>query len=241
MTMKVLANTKLTTMTMTRTKVPLSSPWLLHQLTRCHRKHCVLCNSWKRRRPAAPRCIARREFNRAECTETLATTAACAHINPTPSADRSLGASNCQRHVAARAKLLRQPAAPCAVARTTPGPTAGTSAARHADDNPGDFPCHAEHRSNADSCRAPTDAFLSCFSRTWTIALSRPQSRPGCGASVAGCTICAYRITELNATRPAQSEPASTVRAQTLLGDATQRHQPWWRRCRLATISYGDR
>ena len=31
--------------TTTRTKMPLSSPWLLRQLTRCPRKHCTLCSS----------------------------------------------------------------------------------------------------------------------------------------------------------------------------------------------------
>ena len=46
-TMRVLASTKLTTMTTERTKMPLSSPWLLRQLTRRHQKHCILCNSWK--------------------------------------------------------------------------------------------------------------------------------------------------------------------------------------------------
>ena len=54
-------------------------------------------------------------------------------------------------------------------------------------------------------------------SQTWAIALSRPRFRPGCGASVAGCSICICRIVELNATRPAQSEPASRVQARTLL------------------------
>jgi len=72
--------------------------------------------------------------------------------------------------------------------------------------------------------------------------VSRPRSRPGYGASVADCFTCTCRITELYATtRPAQSEPASTVRARTLLGVAIQRRQPLWRRCWFTAASYGDR
>ena len=154
-----------------------------------------------------------------KCTSAYATATACAFAYPAPSANRSLGASD-RWHIAIGAQLPLSLAAPLTSTGATPSAIAGTSHTRNADDHSGGFPCHSEHRSNADSRRAPIGVPVSCSSRTWMITLSRPRSRPGCGASVAGCTIYANCTNEFDAIRPTRPEPSSTVRARTLPGDA---------------------
>ena len=65
MTMKVLASTKLTTMTTTRPRCRSRHRGSSSQLTRCPRKHCISCNSWK---PQGSRALPVKRSDAIHCT-----------------------------------------------------------------------------------------------------------------------------------------------------------------------------